>query len=135
MRFSLTCLALLALAVPPADLTTGHVLVANQQSASASLINLGDDSAVVIPVGDAPEIPALKLAHELRHAGFAIEMGYSGNVGRRMKRANRINARAALILGEDELARHAVTLRDLDSGEQAEVPLSEIRDRLARFRA
>lgn len=54
MRFSLTCLALLALVLPPADLTTGHVLVANQQSASASLINLADDSAVVIPVGEGP---------------------------------------------------------------------------------
>lgn len=89
----------------------------------------------VIPVGDAAEMPALKLAHELRHAGFAVEMGYSGNVGKRMRRANKINARAALILGEDELARHAATLRDLDSGEQVEVPLSEIGDRLARFRA
>jgi len=37
-----------------ADLRTGFVLVANQQSGSASLINLKDDSAKVIPVGDGP---------------------------------------------------------------------------------
>jgi histidyl-tRNA synthetase len=43
-----------------------------------------------------------------------------------MKRANKVNARAALILGTDELARDAVTLRDLDTGEQAEVPIAEL---------
>ena len=37
-----------------ADLRAGFVLVANQQSASASLIDLKDDSARVIPVGNGP---------------------------------------------------------------------------------
>ena len=88
----------------------------------------------VIPVGDKGEAPALKLAHTLRRDGFTVELGYSGNVARRMKRANKIGARAAVILGEDELARDAATLRDLDTGEQIEVPLAELRDRLAPFR-
>ena len=88
----------------------------------------------VIPVGEKGEAAALKLAHELRQAGFVVDLGYSGNVGRRMKRANKIGARAAVILGEDELARAAATLRDLDSGEQIEVPLSVLKDRLAPFR-
>jgi histidyl-tRNA synthetase len=51
-----------------------------------------------------------------------------------MKRANKSGARAAVILGEDELARAAATLRDLDSGEQVEVPLAALKDRLAPFR-
>jgi len=38
----------------PADLRVGYVLVANQQSASVSLINLKDDSAKVIAVGNGP---------------------------------------------------------------------------------
>jgi histidyl-tRNA synthetase len=88
----------------------------------------------VIPVGERGEAAALKLAHELRRAGFTVDLGYSGNVGKRMKRANKVNARAAVILGEDELARHAATLRDLDTGEQIEVPLTELSDRLAPFR-
>ena len=88
----------------------------------------------VIPVGEKGEAAALKLAHDLRQAGFVVDLGYSGNVGRRMKRANKIGARAAVILGEDELARAAATLRDLDSGEQVEVPLGALKDRLAPFR-
>ena len=61
-------------------------------------------------------------------------IGYSGNLGKRMKRANKIGAAAAVILGDDELARNGVTLRDLDSGEQEAVPLTGLEERLARFR-
>jgi histidyl-tRNA synthetase len=84
----------------------------------------------VIPIGEAAELPALKLTQELRHAGFVIELGYSGNAGKRMKQANKIKARLALVLGEDELARGVIMLRDLDAGEQHEVPLAEIVQRL-----
>jgi histidyl-tRNA synthetase len=88
----------------------------------------------IIPVGTAGEGPALRLAHALRRQGFVVDLGFSGNVGRRMRRANKLNARAAVILGEDELAREAATLRDLDTGEQIEVPLGAIAERLAPFR-
>ncbi|HYM03142.1 MAG TPA: histidine--tRNA ligase, partial [Stellaceae bacterium] len=81
----------------------------------------------VIPVGEKGDAAALKIAHELRRAGYTVETGYSGNVGKRMKRANKVGARAAVILGDDELARAAATLRDLDTGEQIEVPLGELK--------
>jgi histidyl-tRNA synthetase len=42
-----------------------------------------------------------------------------------MRRANRANARAAVLLGDDEVARHVATVRDLDSGDQVEVPISD----------
>ncbi len=48
-----------------------------------------------------------------------------------MKRANKLGARVALVLGDDELARDAVSLRDLDTGEQVEVPRAELGTRLA----
>ena len=59
----------------------------------------------MVPVGEAAERRALRLAHELRRAGLVIELGYRGNLKRRMQRANKVNARAAVILGDDELAR------------------------------
>ncbi len=88
----------------------------------------------VIPVGSLAETVALQVTHALRKAGFIADLGYSGNLSKRMKRANKLNARFAVILGDDELARKAAMLRDLDSGEQAEVPLLELRDRLAQTR-
>lgn len=75
----------------------------------------------LVPVGEGVREAAMVLASDLRHAGFIVDLGYRGNVTRRMKRADRIGARLALLLGEDELERGVVTLRDLDSGEQREI--------------
>jgi len=88
----------------------------------------------VIPAGDAAQRPAAALAEELRRAGLAVELGFGGNLGKRLKRANKLNAAAALLLGDDELAQGVVTLRDLDSGAQELVPLAALTERLARYR-
>lgn len=87
----------------------------------------------LVPVGDGVDRTLMALAHRLRGAGHTIEHGYSGNLGKRLKRADRLGARAALILGEDELARGVVQVRDLDAGAQEEVPLDGIEERLAQF--
>ena len=57
-------------------------------------------------------------------------MAYRGNPKRRMERANRIGARAAVIIGEDELARGVAQVKDLASGEQSEVALAELAEKL-----
>ena len=88
----------------------------------------------VVPIGTAAEREGLIVADRLRRSGLVIDLGYSGNLGKRLKRANKLNARAAIILGADELARGAATLRDLDSGVQEEVPLAALEERLMRFR-
>src|SRR5215471_3055057 len=85
----------------------------------------------LVPVGQAGEQLALRLAEELRDAALPVDLGYSGNLARRMRRANRIGARAAVLIGDDEIARGVATLRDLDSGAQSDVPLDELRPRLA----
>ena len=87
-------------------------------------------SVALVPIGEAGEIAALKLAEDLRDRGFAIDLGYSGNIARRLRRANRINAFAAVLLGEDELARGVATLRNLGNGMQSAVPLAELPARL-----
>ena len=94
----------------------------------------GPRPIAVVPVGAEAEAAALALTQRLRDEGFGVDLGFGGNMKKRMRRANRINARAAVILGEDELASNSATLRDLDSGEQALVSLDDLGDRLARFR-
>ena len=88
----------------------------------------------VIPIGGAAEAAALKLTFDLRQAGFSIDLGFSGNLSRRMKRANKLDAVCAVILGEDEIAKGVATIRDMASGEQTTVPLGEIAAHLARHR-
>ncbi|MEQ9608923.1 MAG: His/Gly/Thr/Pro-type tRNA ligase C-terminal domain-containing protein, partial [Kiloniellaceae bacterium] len=88
---------------------------------------------VVVPVGEAAQATALTVAQDLRHAGFVVELGYSGNLKKRLQRANKMNARAALLFGEEELAAGNATLRDLDSGEQELVSLNSLAERLSRL--
>jgi histidyl-tRNA synthetase len=88
----------------------------------------------IVPVNQEMEREAMALAHILRRDGLTVELAYRGNMGRRMKRANRLNASAAVILGPDEAARGAATLRDFDSGTQEEVPLAALSERLNRYR-
>ncbi len=86
----------------------------------------------VVPVGGlAEEAAALNALQALRAAGIRAEMAYRGNLKRRMERANRIGARAAVIIGEAELARGVAQVKDLATGAQSEVPLAELAARLA----
>ena len=80
----------------------------------------------VIPVGDDAAEMALKIAYDLRKAGFRVEHGYSGNLKKRMIKANKANAYKAVIIGSEELAAGNVTVKDLDSGEQKSVHLEDL---------
>ncbi len=80
----------------------------------------------ITPMDETFDIKALELAQILRKEGYVVEMTYGGNLGKRLKKANKINARYALILGETEVASHTVTLKDLDTGEQTHLPREKI---------
>ena len=70
---------------------------------------------------------ALKIADDLRQAGIRIEMAYQTHIGKALKYANKVSAKGALILGEDEVKTGAVTLKNLDSGEQQVVAQDQLR--------
>ena len=80
----------------------------------------------VIPLGEDTAEMALKIAYQLRLAGFPVEQSYSGNIKKRMIKANKANAYKAVIIGSEELAKGVVTIKDLESGEQKEVALDNI---------
>ncbi len=85
----------------------------------------------VVPVGDAAEAAALAVLQDLRAAGIRAEMAYRGNLRRRMERANRIGARAAVILGPDDIAAGVAQVKDLATGAQEAVALADLAARLA----
>jgi len=61
-----------------------------------------------------------KMAEELRQAGIRAEVFVgSGNVTKQMKYADRRNAQIAVLVGEDELSKDEVTLKDLYLGAEA----------------
>jgi histidyl-tRNA synthetase len=85
----------------------------------------------IIPVGEAAEAAALAVLQTLRHAGIRAEIGYRGNLKRRMEQAIKRRSRAAVILGDSEVERGVAQVKDLASGEQTEVALAELVARLA----
>ena len=85
----------------------------------------------VVPVSPALEADAIALLQRLRREGIRAELEYAGNLRRRMERANRIGARWAVILGEEERGRGSVQLKDLASGGQNEVLEADL---IARIR-
>jgi len=84
----------------------------------------------VVPVGDSAEAAALGILQTLRRAGIRAEMAYRGNLRRRMERANRIGARAAVVIGDDDIAKGVAQVKNLNTGEQEAVALAELADRL-----
>jgi histidyl-tRNA synthetase len=80
----------------------------------------------LVPMGAEAEKQVLAIAQMLRASGARAEFAFSGNMKKRMKHANKIDAWAAVILGEDELSRGVAQLKTLDDGEQREVPLDSL---------
>ncbi len=87
---------------------------------------LAAPAIAVIPMGDAAEAKAVGIIADLRRAGLACDMGYRGNMKKRMQRANASGAAFAIILGDDELARGEAAVRDLQSGQQEAVALDRL---------
>jgi histidyl-tRNA synthetase len=85
----------------------------------------------VLPLGDDQIEAALTMTRKLRQRGVITDCATSGSIARRMKWANRIQARYVVILGADEVARQSAAVRDMDSGDQEELALADIEDRLA----
>lgn len=78
----------------------------------------------VVPVGEVAESAARQLAQELRWAGIPTDIAYRGNVVKRMKRADKIGAAVAVMIGEEEMRGNTVSCKDLRTGEQKAVALS-----------
>ncbi len=80
----------------------------------------------VIPVNDEVNEAAMEIAQKIRLAGMRVEQGYSGNMKKRMIKANKVNSRVAVIIGPDELAEGKAAVKNLDSGEQKIVNVENI---------
>ena len=70
-----------------------------------------------------------------RSAGLraSVYLGASGKLGRQLKWASDQGARWSLIYGAAEDEAGTVTVRDMATGEQVQVPAGELGDRLARL--
>jgi histidyl-tRNA synthetase len=72
----------------------------------------------IAPLGEAALRHGAKLARELRARGLTVEVGFENRLKRSLELANKLSARYCLLLGEDELARGEVSLKNMRTGEQ-----------------
>jgi histidyl-tRNA synthetase len=92
----------------------------------------------VMAQGDAAQRTALRLAEQLRDAfpgrGIVVHCGQA-KFKTQFRRADESGARAALIIGDDELARGVVAFKPLKGAEttQSEFPVAELTARVDEF--
>ncbi len=90
------------------------VLLRDQKVEKAPLV-------VVIPVNKEFQQEALQLSNELRKFGLPVEMSYSGNLSKRLTKAQKMDAHFALMVSKDESGSDRLEVKDLKSGEQKEM--------------
>lgn len=82
----------------------------------------------VLPTGESTLGAAITAAQSLRAAGFAAEIETRSSLKKRMERVVKSGAAHMVLVGEDELARGAVTVRDLNKREQTEIAIGALAD-------
>jgi histidyl-tRNA synthetase len=88
--------------------------------------------AVVLPVSSGQAAEALQLARLLRDGGVRVVVDSADRkLDRRLRTADRLGARAAVIVGEDEVRAGTAILRDLQEHAQVPVPRGELAARIA----
>jgi len=88
--------------------------------------------AFMITAGSELRSQTLVLAKELRAAGLRVDADLrGGSVKSQLRRASKTGARFALLLGEGEVARGVVQLKDLVGHERRDLPLAEVARELA----
>ena len=89
----------------------------------------------LVPMGDPAVLKAASIARTLRSAGLRAEIETRGNLKKRMERVVKSGASHAIVLGDEEIAKDVVQLRDLSSREQQEVPVTDLVRLLSAGRA
>jgi len=99
-------------------------------------VNAAADAVFVSVFDENCQTISSRVSARLRRAGFKV-LTYPGTekLAKQLKYADRLGARAALVIGPDEIARGEVVLKDLASRTQQVVPEAELENQLARILA
>jgi histidyl-tRNA synthetase len=85
----------------------------------------------IASLGETASNTAWELAQALRHSGLSCEIDTLGrSLKSQLRAADKLKARKAVILGDDELQRGMAAVRDLETHEQVEMPLENMVTRL-----
>ncbi len=101
-------------------------LTLNLKRSGVEVPELPAPEYLVANVGDAARQPALELASRIRRAGAgAILSSGSRALRGQMRQANSLGIPFVVILGDDEIARGEVMVRDMSTSSQQTIPMTE----------
>ena len=87
--------------------------------------------AYVMPIGENSFQYALNAADELRLLGYKVDMCFdNAKMGAMFKRAEKKNAKLAIIIGEDEIKNNRVIIKNMETKEQIDVQFDELGDKV-----
>ena len=86
-----------------------------------------DQGIYVAYMGDKAKAEAIRLTAEMRTAGIPVYVGHGNkSLKAQMRQANNLGVSFAFIFGDDEVVKGKVIYKDMVSGEQWEVEISEV---------
>ena len=80
---------------------------------------------VLMGLSEKFNLDLLQMMDRLIKDGIKTEILYTGNVSKKLKRADKINAKFAIIIGEDEISQNIVNLKNLKTGFQQGIKLGD----------
>jgi len=90
----------------------------------------------LVSLGEEAKDYTVGLLNELRQAGFSAERDYlDRKVKAQFKAADRLHANYVAVLGEDELQKNKINVKQLETGEQKEIALTDLVHALKDFGA
>ncbi len=112
---------------------TDRLILSLQETSKATAARSLD--VYVAWMGEKAYAPSVKLARKLRDAGFAVELPPEEmKFKKSLSLADKLGARFALIIGEDEVASGQLTLKRLADGEQSKYSEAALLDHLRAAR-
>ena len=87
----------------------------------------------IIPIGIENNILCINLADKLRKKNISIDMGYSGNLKKRLKQANKVSAHYAIIIGNEEVENNNAIIRNLETGYQENIELDKLVEHIEKI--
>ena len=93
----------------------------------------GGVDVFIAVMGNAAKDYGQKLARELRQKGLNVQMDtLARNIKGQFKYADRLNARYTAVIGDNELAEGAVSLKDMAKSQQRQVKFEDLYEEVRR---
>ena len=75
----------------------------------------------ILPIGEEAEKQSLNILKNIRESGIYTEMIYAGNIKKKFKKADNMNATCAIVIGDNEIANNKLKVKLLDLGQEHDI--------------